>query len=107
MNQTITHRSEILFLYDVTEANPNGDPLELNCPRLDPDTGHNLVTDVRLKRTVRDYLFSEKGYNGTEDAPGDVFVRKVETSDGDRVDAKRRAKPGFGNSVREIRENLI
>lgn len=107
MTDTIKHRSEILFVYDVTEANPNGDPLELNQPRLDPDTGHNLVTDVRLKRTIRDYLFSEKGYNGTDGALGDVFVRDVETPDGNRADAKRRARPSFGNTVREIRENIL
>lgn len=107
MTNTIKQRSEILFLYDVTEANPNGDPLELNAPRLDPDTGHNLVTDVRLKRTVRDYLFAERGYNGEENAPGDIFVREVVASDGSLADAKRRAKSRFGNTVKEIRENIL
>lgn len=107
MSETIKQRSEILFLYDVTEANPNGDPLELNCPRLDPDTGHNLVTDVRLKRTVRDYLFSERGYNGEEGSPGDIFVRDIETSEGSRLDAKRRAKPQFGKTLKEIQRNVL
>lgn len=51
----IKNRSEILFLYDVTDANPNGDPDE-NKPRIDEDTQINYVTDVRLKRTIRDYL---------------------------------------------------
>ena len=53
-------RSEILFLYDVKDANPNGDPLDENKPRIDEETGINLVTDVRLKRTIRDYLHSFK-----------------------------------------------
>ncbi|KJR40298.1 Csh2 family CRISPR-associated protein [Candidatus Magnetoovum chiemensis] len=53
---TIKNRSEILFLYDVTDANPNGDPVDENKPRIDEETGINIVTDVRLKRTIRDYL---------------------------------------------------
>jgi CRISPR-associated protein Csh2 len=40
-------RTEILFLYDVQNANPNGDPSDENKPRIDEETGHNIVTDVR------------------------------------------------------------
>ncbi|MCR4432369.1 MAG: type I-B CRISPR-associated protein Cas7/Csh2 [Tepidanaerobacteraceae bacterium] len=57
----IKNRSEILFLYDITDANPNGDPVDENKPRIDEETGVNIVTDVRLKRTVRDYLHDYKG----------------------------------------------
>ena len=49
-------RSELLFLYDVKWANPNGDPLDENKPRMDEITDTLIVTDVRLKRTIRDYL---------------------------------------------------
>jgi len=56
----LKNRSEILFLYDVRDANPNGDPVDENKPRIDEETGINLVTDVRLKRTVRDYLHEVK-----------------------------------------------
>ena len=63
MNDVIKNRSEILFLYDVTDANPNGDPIEENRPRIDEETGVNIVTDVRLKRTIRDYLRDFKGQN--------------------------------------------
>lgn len=66
------NRSELVFLYDVKRCNPNGDPLDSNRPRLDEETGRCLVTDVRLKRTIRDYLIN-KGYDGG--AKGDVFVR--------------------------------
>jgi len=55
-DNTIKNRSEILFIYDVKDANPNGDPIDENKPRIDEETGINYVTDVRLKRTVRDYL---------------------------------------------------
>ncbi len=49
-------RSEILFLYDVKWGNPNGDPMDENKPRMDEFTDTLIVTDVRLKRTIRDYL---------------------------------------------------
>lgn len=48
------NRSEILFLYDVKWANPNGDPLDENKPRIDEETERCIVTDVRLKRTIRE-----------------------------------------------------
>lgn len=56
----VKNRSELVFLYDTTNANPNGDPDE-NKPRIDEETERNIVTDVRLKRTIRDYLYNYKG----------------------------------------------
>lgn len=56
----LKNRSELVFLYDVRDANPNGDPDE-NKPRIDEEMGINIVTDVRLKRTIRDYLHKFKG----------------------------------------------
>lgn len=66
---SIRNRSEILFLYDITDANPNGDPVDENKPRVDEETGINIVTDVRLKRTVRDYLHDYKGQ--------DIFILEI------------------------------
>jgi CRISPR-associated protein Csh2 len=60
-------RSEFLFCYDARMCNPNGDPDE-NRPRIDPATGRNLVTEFRLKRTVRDYLQKQK--------MGSIFLRQ-------------------------------
>lgn len=57
----LKERSEFLFLYDIKDANPNGDPLDENKPRVDEETGQVIVTDVRLKRTIRDYLSTVKG----------------------------------------------
>ncbi len=71
---TVKNRSEILFLYDVTDANPNGDPVDENKPRIDEETGVNIVTDVRLKRTVRDYLHYYKSL--------DVFVLEIRDENG-------------------------
>ncbi len=55
----ILNNSDFLFLYDATLCNPNGDPDQENKPRMDYDTKTNLVTDTRLKRSIRDYLKSE------------------------------------------------
>jgi CRISPR-associated protein Csd2 len=51
-----SRRQEFVLLFDVENGNPNGDPDAANAPRVDPETGHGLVTDVALKRKVRDYL---------------------------------------------------
>jgi CRISPR-associated protein Csd2 len=49
-------RHEFVLLFDVKDGNPNGDPDMDNMPRIDPETRHGLVTDVSLKRKVRDYV---------------------------------------------------
>lgn len=53
---TLSHRYEFVLLFDVTNGNPNGDPDAGNLPRLDPETNHGLVSDVSLKRKVRNYV---------------------------------------------------
>ncbi len=87
MKTDIKNRSEIVFLYDVTLANPNGDPMDGNRPRMDEDTRHCLVTDVRLKRTVRDWLMAQ-GFDGSG-KNGDIFIRDEE---GMPVTGAQRAK---------------
>ncbi|AMK12504.1 type I-C CRISPR-associated protein Cas7/Csd2 [Pseudodesulfovibrio indicus] len=63
----INNRYEFVYLFDVENGNPNGDPDAGNTPRIDPETGHGLVTDVCLKRKVRNYVDIVKqgaeGYN--------------------------------------------
>jgi CRISPR-associated protein Csh2 len=67
---TVEHRSEIVFLYDAVDANPNGNPLSgANRPRIDPQTQQAIVTDVRLKRYLRDQL--------DDDGHG-VYIRNVQ-----------------------------
>lgn len=70
----VSNRSEIVFLYDIKDANPNGDPMDENKPRIDEETEINIVTDVRLKRTIRDYL-----HNFREQ---DIFIVKEITEEG-------------------------
>lgn len=57
----ITNRYDFVLLFDVTLGNPNGDPDAGNLPRLDPETNHGLVSDVSLKRKVRNYVELSKG----------------------------------------------
>lgn len=61
----IANRYDFVYLFDVTNGNPNGDPDAGNLPRLDPETNQGLVTDVCLKRKIRNYVTLEQ-----EGAPG-------------------------------------
>ena len=54
-------RHDFVFLFDVTDGNPNGDPDAGNLPRIDPETMQGLVTDVSIKRKVRNYVDAAKG----------------------------------------------
>ena len=66
----IENRYDFVYLFDVTNGNPNGDPDAGNLPRLDPETNQGLVSDVCLKRKVRNFVAMTKG-----DAPGyEIFV---------------------------------
>ena len=53
---TLSRRHDFVLIFDVTNGNPNGDPDAGNLPRLDPETNHGLVTDVSLKRKIRNYV---------------------------------------------------
>src|ERR671939_38156 len=57
----IQNRHEFIYLFDVANGNPNGDPDAGNLPRLDPETNKGPVTDVSLKRKVRNYAELAKG----------------------------------------------
>lgn len=92
-NKPVTNRSEIIFLYDLKNANPNGDPLDENKPRIDEESGKNLVTDVRLKRTIRDYLFDFKNE--------EIFIKEVRDDEGNLQDAKARANDFLGDNEPE------
>ena len=52
----LSRRHDFVLIFDVTNGNPNGDPDAGNLPRLDPETNHGLVTDVSLKRKIRNYV---------------------------------------------------
>lgn len=94
VKETIQNNSEILFLYDAKMCNPNGDPDDENKPRMDYDRGINLVSDVRLKRYIRDYLMDYR--NET------IFVSKVNR---ETVDATGRLKKLIELYKQEIESN--
>lgn len=68
---TIEKRYDFVFLFDVQDGNPNGDPDAGNLPRIDPQTGEGLVTDVCLKRKVRNFIQMTQN-----DEHHDIFIRE-------------------------------
>lgn len=66
------NRYEFILLFDVTDGNPNGDPDAGNLPRVDVETGQGLVTDVCLKRKVRNFVELTKG----EEAGYEIYVKE-------------------------------
>ena len=68
----ITNRYDFVLFFDVENGNPNGDPDAGNMPRLDPETGYGLVTDVCLKRKIRNYVETVK-----EDSEGyKIYIKE-------------------------------
>jgi len=96
--ESIKNRSEFLFIYDVKDANPNGDPLDENKPRVDEETGQVIVTDVRLKRTIRDYLATVKGL--------EIFIIEDRDENGN-LRTKEDRSADFGDDPNEILQKCI
>ncbi len=96
MSEAIKNRYEFVILFDVENGNPNGDPDAGNMPRVDPETGLGLVTDVCLKRKIRNYVEAVKA-----DAPGYCIYVK-ESVPLNRSDA--RAYAALGVTEKDVRE---
>jgi CRISPR-associated protein Csd2 len=99
----LANKYDFVFFFDVKDGNPNGDPDAGNMPRIDPETGHGIVTDVCLKRKLRNFVQLAKeprdGYeifikekailnNVIDEAHEQPEVKKAER--GDKTDAARR-----------------
>ena len=69
------NRYDFLYFFDVTDGNPNGDPDAGNLPRVDPETGHGLVTDVCLKRKIRNFVTITKGLDQPESGYA-IYIRE-------------------------------
>ena len=113
----IENRYDFLLAFDVQDGNPNGDPDAGNLPRLDPETGHGLVTDVCLKRKIRNYV----DLTQEDREHNDIFIRekavlnqliedryeaigiKLE-ADGKGKSAKK--KKGKGEDVPKVRDSM-
>lgn len=72
MSTVLQNRYDFVLLFDVQDGNPNGDPDAGNLPRVDPETGEGLVTDVCLKRKVRNYV----GLSREEQPPFEIYVKE-------------------------------
>lgn len=74
MTEPIQNRFDFVLFFDVKNGNPNGDPDAGNMPRIDPETGHGIVSDVCLKRKVRNYVDLIKGQDvdGPDVAEGEL-----------------------------------
>ncbi len=73
MSQTIQSRYEFLYLFDCENGNPNGDPDAGNAPRIDPEDMHGLVSDVAVKRRIRNYVQLARGNK----MPNAIFVEQA------------------------------
>ena len=110
MSEAIKNRYEFVILFDVENGNPNGDPDAGNMPRVDPETGLGLVTDVCLKRTIRHYVETVK-----EDATGyRIYIKDgvpLNRSDAEAyaaldvtektVKAKKKENPDLDRNIRD------
>lgn len=88
MSEVIKNRYDFVYFFDVKDGNPNGDPDQLNLPRADAEDQHGIVTDVCIKRKVRNYVMLEKECK----APFDIFIRQeqvlnniIETAQGKEI----------------------
>ncbi len=92
MSNPIKNRYDFVYLFDVKDGNPNGDPDQANLPRVDAENQHGLVTDVAIKRKVRDYVALK--YSLT--VPYDIFIRHgqvlntiIEKANGDATEERQ------------------
>lgn len=73
----MNNRYDFIFLFDIKNGNPNGDPDAGNAPRIDPETGKGLVTDVCLKRKIRNYIcLTATNPDGTPKQGYDIYVKE-------------------------------
>jgi len=72
MNEPLKNRYDFVYVYDVKDGNPNGDPDQANLPRADVESQEGIVTDVCIKRKVRNYVAVKHGYN----SPYDIFIKQ-------------------------------
>ena len=80
MGEPIKNRYDFVFLFDIKDGNPNGDPDQVNLPRADAEDQHGLVTDVCIKRKVRNYVQLKYDLK----APYDIFSF-IDSTQGDQL----------------------
>lgn len=97
MSKVIGNKYEFVMFFDVENGNPNGDPDAGNMPRIDPETSHGIVTDVCLKRKIRNYIeltkSDEKGYNIYVSEGSILNLKNKEAYIDADIDPKSKKKP--------------
>lgn len=108
---SLNNRYDFVLIFDVRDGNPNGDPDAGNLPRLDAESGHGLVTDVSLKRKVRNFVGMVKG----ERPPHEIYVKEkavlnktherayVAIGAGDALKGDDKKRKGGGDTVEQAR----
>jgi CRISPR-associated protein Csd2 len=98
-------RHDFVLLFDVTDGNPNGDPDAGNLPRVDPETMQGLVTDVCLKRKVRDYIAArhegEAGFDIYIKHKGILYNEQKQAYDAEGIEDKKSKKPADHKVARQ------
>ncbi|MEW6536429.1 MAG: type I-C CRISPR-associated protein Cas7/Csd2 [Candidatus Auribacterota bacterium] len=92
MSNPIQNRYDFVFIFDVKDGNPNGDPDQANLPRVDPENQEGLITDVCIKRKVRNYIqLSQKGNGyGIFIRQGNILAQDVDNTPGDKAEDRQR-----------------
>jgi len=93
-------RYDFIYFFDVKDGNPNGDPDAGNLPRVDAETGHGLVTDVCLKRKVRNYVGLTKG----ENPPYEIYVKEKAVLNNQHERAYKKLNIEVNSNVERARE---
>jgi CRISPR-associated protein Csd2 len=97
----LVNRYDFALLFDVTRGNPNGDPDAGNLPRLDPETNHGLVSDVSLKRKIRNYVeFAREGQDGFH-----IYVKEGSILNDQHRKAYVALRPGDTKAVKDAKLN--
>jgi CRISPR-associated protein Csd2 len=92
----IAHRYDFVLLFDVKDGNPNGDPDAGNLPRLDSETNHGLMTDVALKRKIRNFVALRHEYA----RPNDIYIKERAVLGRAHVEAFQKLGIGLGQESR-------
>src|SRR5258708_4909418 len=94
-NRVVENRYDFVYLFDCQDGNPNGDPDSDNSPRIDPETFQGLVSDVCIKRKIRDYVYQKSQANGALRKGYDVFVLAPNT-----LESRQRLPYGHLNEIK-------
>ncbi len=102
MADAIANRCEFLFLFDCENGNPNGDPDAGNAPRVDPEDMHGLVSDVAIKRRIRNYVQMAR----ENQAPNAIFVEHATTLNRPIAIAHEQANAGYDATKKPTKDQV-